>query len=158
MALHSLLYPLLSRGSFRQKSADRFDPPHGTASVPPYFYHQRDLDNFVLVYTMGKVGSTALVRSLVAVSIVCAHLQWMSPETQAFIEKLGEHEPNSISNARNALNRARAYYTFRNREYAEIVKVITAVRAPIEQILIVLLSLFCRFQKVRGDIQETGRR
>ena len=84
---------------------------------------------------MGKVGSTALVRSLEAVGIVCRHLQFLQPETEAFFEKIGDHEPNSIFRALNAFNRTRAYCAFRNREYACLVKVITAIRAPIELIL-----------------------
>ena len=135
MAFQSLLEPLLSRVSFHEKSADRWDPSQGIASIPPYFYHRNDLDNFILVYTMGKVASTALVRSLEAVGVVCRHLQWMRPETEAFIEKFDQDEPNSIFRALNAFNRARAYCAFRNREYAGLVKVITAIRAPIELIL-----------------------
>lgn len=49
-----------------------------------------DLDNFVLVYTMGKVGSTAIARSLGQVGIYYRHLQWLRPETQTFIDKVWE--------------------------------------------------------------------
>jgi hypothetical protein len=48
------------------------------------YLHRPDLDNFVLVYTMGKVGSTALARSLHATNIYSRHLQWLRPETQGF--------------------------------------------------------------------------
>jgi hypothetical protein len=100
-----------------------------------HFLHQPDLDNFILVYTMGKVGSAAIARSLEAAGIFCRHLQWLRPETQAFIGKVGQVKPNLIFNALNRLNWARAHCALRNREYAEIIKVITAVRSPIEQIL-----------------------
>jgi hypothetical protein len=99
-------------------------------------FHRPDLDNFILVYTMGKVGSTALIRSLEAVNLFCRHLQWLRPETDAYFEKLSKlYGPNSIFVTLQSLNRARAHSAIRHRDYAEIIKVITAVRAPIEQIL-----------------------
>jgi hypothetical protein len=99
------------------------------------FFHRPDLDNFVLVYTMGKVGSTAIVRSLQAVDVFCRHLQWLTPETQAFFDKIGRLGEGSIFRALNRLNRTRAHFALRDREYAELIKVVTAVRAPVELIL-----------------------
>jgi hypothetical protein len=96
-------------------------------------FHRPDIDNFALVYTMGKVGSTSVVRSLEAVGIFARHLQWLRPETKAFCDHWVK--PNSIPNAITALNHARAYRALSNPEYAKTVKVITAIRAPIEQIL-----------------------
>ena len=101
------------------------------------FFHGPDLDNFVLVYTMGKVGSTAIVRSLQAAGAFCRHLQWLRPETQEFMDRIQilQGKPNSIDGALNRLNQQRAYRALRDGDYARLVKVITAVRTPIELIL-----------------------
>lgn len=84
---------------------------------------------------MGKVGSTAISRSLDSVGIVSRHLQWVTPETQAFMDKVLQVNPNSIPGALNRLNQMRAYNALRDPEYASIIKVVTAIRAPIELIL-----------------------
>jgi hypothetical protein len=103
------------------------------------FFHGRELDNFVLVYTMGKVGSTAIAQSLNAVGIFARHLQWVTPETQAFFDRMESivtgSELEVIFNLQSRLNARRAYQALRNREYASLIKVITVIRAPIEQIL-----------------------
>jgi hypothetical protein len=96
-------------------------------------FHQRDIDNFVMVYTMGKVGSTAIARSLEGAGIFARHLQWLTPETQAFMESTAN--PNSIPSAISRLDHRRAYHALRDLDYANSVRVITAIRAPIEQIL-----------------------
>jgi hypothetical protein len=105
----------------------------------PFFLHRPDLNNFILIYTMGKVASTPLMRSLMAVDIFCRHLHWATAETQAFFERLEQATPTGQSHwsfyLENRLNMARGRSALRDAEYASLIKVITAIRAPIEQIL-----------------------
>jgi hypothetical protein len=105
----------------------------------PFFLHRPDLNNFILIYTMGKVASTPLMRSLMAVDIFCRHLHWASVDTQAFFERLEQVTPTGRSHwsfyLENRLNMARGHSALRDAEYASLIKVITAIRAPIEQIL-----------------------
>jgi len=105
----------------------------------PFFLHRPDLNNFILIYTMGKVASTPLLRSLLAVDIFSRHLHWVSVETQAFFERLERVTPTGQSHwsfyLENRLNMRRGHNALRDAEYASLIKVITAIRAPIEQIL-----------------------
>src|SRR5262245_15422502 len=102
-------------------------------------FHSRDIDNFILVYTMGKVGSTALVQSLNAVGLFARHLQWATPETQSFFDRMetvgASSDAELIFNLQNRLNARRAHQALQNREYSSLIKVISVIRAPIEQIL-----------------------
>jgi hypothetical protein len=122
------------------------------------FFHSRDIDNFVLVYTMGKVGSTALAQSLNAVGLFARHLQWATPETQAFFDRMESNGTSSeleqIFNLQNRLNARRAYQALRNREYASLIKVITVIRAPIEQILSHYFQSIALIERV---FKERGR-
>lgn len=97
------------------------------------YLYGMELDNFILVYTMGKVGSTALVRSLMDVNIFPRHLQWLTPETQAFFDKVTS--PNDIEQFLNRLNVSRCRYALGDPEFASLIKVITVIRAPVEQII-----------------------
>jgi len=104
----------------------------------PNFFHRSDIDNFILVYTMAKVGSTALVRSLEAVNIFSRHLQWATRETQAFMDRaeaVTDPNPYRLINQVNRINTIRAYRALRDPDYASMIKVITVVRSPVEQIL-----------------------
>src|SRR5262245_60558247 len=106
--------------------------------LPSNFLHQRDLDNFVLVHTMGKVGSTALVRSLEAVNVFARHLQWLTPETQASFDRSAELTPipdDGFDHLLNRFNVKRANSALTDPKYASLIKVITVIRAPVEQIL-----------------------
>src|SRR5580700_9799089 len=106
--------------------------------MPSFFLHRPDLDNFILIYTMGKVASVPLMRSLEAVDIYCRHLHWASVETQAFFERLEQITPAGLPHwsvyVENRLNVRRCRSALRDAEYASLIKVITAIRAPIEQI------------------------
>jgi hypothetical protein len=98
--------------------------------------HRPDVDNFVLVYTMGKVGSTSIARSLASVGIFYRHLQWLTPRTQTFLSRLGEvTEADEFSVLQTRLDVNRCLHALRDPEYASLIKVITAVREPIGQIL-----------------------
>lgn len=104
-----------------------------------FFLHRPDLDDFILVHTMGKVGSMAVKRSLEHVNIYCRHTHWVSVETQAFFDRLEQISPTGRSRwnfyVQNRINIARAHRALRDAEYASLIKVITAIRAPIDQIL-----------------------
>jgi hypothetical protein len=104
-----------------------------------FFLHRPDIDNFILVYTMGKVGSMTLMRSLEAVNVYCRHLHWATAETQAFFDRLELVAPAGLSHwnffVQNRINIRRARNALRDAEYASLIKVITAIRAPLEQIL-----------------------
>ena len=104
-----------------------------------HFYHQPDLDNFVLVFTMGKVGSTALVRSLEAVQVFARHLQWATPTTQEFMDRAEASDPGAperrLFNLQIRINTHRAWLALVDRDYASMLKVITVIRSPVEQIL-----------------------
>jgi len=126
-------------------------------------FHSRDIDNFVLVYTMGKVGSTALVQSLNAVGLFARHLQWATPETQAFFDRMetvgASTDGELVFNLQNRLNGRRAYQALQNREYASLIKVITVIRAPIEQILSHYfqgISIIEKAFKARGRTVDAG--
>jgi hypothetical protein len=97
--------------------------------------HRPDLDNFVLVYTMGKVGSTAIARSLEKVGIFCRHLQWLTPQTQTFLDTLWTSTAGEFDMLQNRLNVSRCRHALRDPEYASLIKVVTSVRSPVEQIL-----------------------
>jgi len=79
-----------------------------------------DLDNFALVFTMGKVGSTALMRSLEAVNVFCRHIQFLSPEWQLHLDKF-EHHIDPIELALTRLNVRRCYHSLSNPYYASLV-------------------------------------
>jgi hypothetical protein len=106
---------------------------------PPFFLHRPDLDDFILIHTMGKVGSTAVMRSLEAVNIYCRHGHWASAQTEAFFDRLGQVSPTGTARwnfyVQNRLNIRRARSALQDAEYASLIKVITAIRAPIDQIL-----------------------
>jgi hypothetical protein len=106
---------------------------------PSFFLHRPDIENFVLVYTMGKVASVPLMRSLEAVDIYCRHLHWVTPDTQAFFERLEQVSPTRLTHwnfyVQNRLNMRQGRSALQDAEYAPLIKVITAIRAPIEQIL-----------------------
>jgi hypothetical protein len=99
------------------------------------FLHRPDLDNFVLVYTMGKVGSTALARSLDATNVFNRHVQWLKPETQQFLDTLWVSDAHDLELFLNRLNVERCRHALKDREYASLIKVITGFRAPVELIL-----------------------
>jgi hypothetical protein len=105
----------------------------------PFFLHRPDLDDFILVHTMAKVGSTAVVRSLRNVNVYCRHFHWASAETEAFFDRLGEVSPTGESQwtfyVHNRLNIRRLRSALEDAEYASLIKVITAIRAPVDQIL-----------------------
>jgi Putative capsular polysaccharide synthesis protein len=104
-----------------------------------FFLHRPDVENFVLVYTMGKVASMPLMRSLDAVGIYCRHLHWATADTQAFFERLEQVTPTGRSHwnfyVQNRLNMRQGRSALQDAEYASLIKVVTAIRAPIEQIL-----------------------
>jgi hypothetical protein len=105
----------------------------------PFFLHRPDLDDFILVHTMGKVGSMSLMRSLEAVNVYCRHFHWVAAETQAFFDRFEQVSPTGTSHwnffVQNRLNLRRARSALQDPEYASVIKVITAIRAPIDQIL-----------------------
>jgi hypothetical protein len=105
----------------------------------PFFLHRPDLDDFILVYSMGKVGSTAVMRSLESVNVYCRHLHWATAETEAFFDRLEQVSPTGASRwnfyVQNRLNLRRARSALQDKEYASLIKVITAIRAPVDQIL-----------------------
>jgi hypothetical protein len=104
-----------------------------------FFLHRPDLDNFILLFTMGKVASMPLMRSLEAVDIYCRHCHWLTAETQAFFERLELVTPTALSHwnfyVQNRLTMRRGRIALLDPDYASAIKVITAIRAPIEQIL-----------------------
>jgi hypothetical protein len=106
---------------------------------PPFFLHRPDIENFVLVYTMGKVASVPLMRSLEAVNIYCRHLHWVTTENQAFFERLEQVSPSRLTQwdfyVQNRLNMRQGRSALRDAEYASLIKVIAGIRAPVEQIL-----------------------
>jgi hypothetical protein len=97
------------------------------------FLSTPDLDKFILVYTMGKVGSTALVLSLKDINLFARHLQWLTPEAQAFFDKRAS--PNDVQHCLNRFNVNRCRYALKDTEFASLIKVITVIRSPIEQVL-----------------------
>jgi hypothetical protein len=105
----------------------------------PFFLHRPDIDDFILIHTMGKVGSTAVMRSLEKVNIYCRHSHWVAAETQAFFDRLAQVSPTGQSHwnfyVQNRLNISRARSALRDADYASAIKVITGIRAPIDQIL-----------------------
>jgi hypothetical protein len=105
----------------------------------PFFLHRPDLDDFILVYTMGKVGSTAVMRSLQNVNIYCRHFHWAAAATQAFFDRLEQVSPTGVTRwnfyVQNRLNMRRLRSALGDAEYASLIKVITAIRAPVDQIL-----------------------
>lgn len=105
----------------------------------PFFLHRPDLDNFILIYTMGKVASLPLMRSLEAVDIYCRHLHWATAGTEAFFERLEQVTPTGKSHwnfyVQNRLNIRRGRSALQDAEFASLIKVITAIRAPIDQIV-----------------------
>jgi hypothetical protein len=105
----------------------------------PFFLHRPDIDNFVLIHTMGKVGSMALTRSLENVNMHCRHTHWVATETEAFFDRLAQVSATGQTNwsfyVQNRLNIRRARSALADAEYASLIKLITAIRAPIEQIL-----------------------
>jgi Putative capsular polysaccharide synthesis protein len=105
----------------------------------PDYFHRPDIDNFVLVFTMGKVGSTALVRSLEAVNLFTRQLQWATPETQTFMDRSESIKPgtreNRLLNLQTRINTRRACLALRDPDYASMLKVIAVIRNPIEQVL-----------------------
>ncbi|PWT85859.1 MAG: hypothetical protein C5B56_13345 [Proteobacteria bacterium] len=117
-----------------------YAPGRSSSCMPsPNYFHRPDIDNFVLVFTMGKVGSTALVRSLEAVNLFTRHLQWATPEVLAFMDQrdsleLGTPE-DRLHHLQTRINTRRAYLALHDRDYASMLKVITIIRSPIEQIL-----------------------
>jgi hypothetical protein len=104
-----------------------------------FFLHRPDIDDFVLIHTMGKVGSTAVMRSLERVNIYCRHYHWVGAETQAFFDRLEQVSPTGLSHwnfyVQNRLNISRARSALLDADYVSAIKVITAIRAPIDQIL-----------------------
>jgi hypothetical protein len=105
----------------------------------PFFLHRPDLDDFILIHTMGKVGSMALMRSLETVNVYCRHFHWVAAGTEAFFERFEQVSPTGASHwnyyVQNRLNIRRARSALQDPEYASVIKVITAIRAPIDQIL-----------------------
>jgi hypothetical protein len=95
--------------------------------------NQTEFDKFILVYTMGKVGSTALVLSLRKVNVFARHLQWLTPEAQAFLDKRAL--PNDVHHCLTRLNVAQCMHTLKDTEFSSLIKVITVIRSPVEQIL-----------------------
>jgi hypothetical protein len=117
----------------------------------PFFLHRPDIDDFILIHTMGKVGSTAMKRSLERVNIYCRHYHWVTAETQAFFDRLEQVSPTGQSHwnfyVQNRLNISRARSALQDAEYTSAIKVITAIRAPIEQILSHYFQAFPVFKK-----------
>lgn len=105
----------------------------------PFFLHRSDLDDFNLIYTMGKVGSSAVKRSLERVNTYCRHYHWATAGTEAFFDRVEQVSPTGSSHwnfyVQNRLNIRRARSALQDQEYASLIKVITAIRAPIDQIL-----------------------
>jgi hypothetical protein len=118
---------------------------------PSFFLHRPNIENFVLVYTMGKVASVPLMRSLEAVDVYCRHLHWVTPDTQAFFERLEEVSPTRLTQwsfyVQNRLNMRQGRSALQDAEYASLIKVITAIRAPIEQILSHYFQAFPIFER-----------
>lgn len=104
-----------------------------------FFLHRPDIENFVLAYSMGKVASVPLMRSLEAVGVYCRHLHWVTSDTQAFFERLEQVSPTRLTHwdfyVQNRVNMRQGRSALQDAEYASLIKVITAIRAPIEQIL-----------------------
>ena len=104
-----------------------------------FFLHRPDIDDFILVHTMGKVGSTAVTRSLENVNVYCRHYHWAAAGTQAFFDRLEQVSPTGQSHwnfyLQNRINMRRARNALLDTEYASLIKVITAIRAPVDQIL-----------------------
>lgn len=106
---------------------------------PSFFLHRPDLDDFILIYTMGKVGSMSLLRSLQNVNVYCRHLHWTSAGTEAFFDRLERVSPTGATHwnyfVQNRLNIRRLRAVLQDAEYASVIKVVTAIRAPLDQVL-----------------------
>lgn len=117
------------------------------------YLHRPDIDNFVFVYTMGKVGSTALAKSLDAIHVFSRHLQWLRPETQRFLDNLPPDQPADFDSFHNRQNVLRCRYALQDRDYASLIKVITSFRAPVELILSHYFHSIARFKL---DLKRRG--
>jgi hypothetical protein len=105
----------------------------------PFFLHRPDLDDFILIHTMGKVGSIAMMRSLEAVDIFCRHGHWAAAATQAFFERLEVVSTTRVPRwnffLQNRINMRRTRSALQDPQYAALIKVIAAIRAPLDQIV-----------------------
>jgi hypothetical protein len=106
---------------------------------PSFFLHRHDLDDFILIHTMGKVGSMSVLRSFQNVNIYCRHVHWASAATEAFFDRFEQISPTGTSHwnyyLQSRLNMRRLRAALADRDYASLIKVVTAIRAPVDQIL-----------------------
>lgn len=102
------------------------------------FYDFHDPDHYV-VYTMGKVGSTALCRSLEAVGLKATHCQWLNPETFKVLCWDEIILRNNDSKAKFFIDNKRHYrncsYYFGMQYPKNKIKIITGCRDPIDNFL-----------------------
>ena len=91
--------------------------------------------NFVFVYQMGKVGSTAICRSLDKVGYPNRHCQWLNESVIQRLLNQKNDVPGYLRLSVLSSGYRRLAFQLQNKDFARTVKVITGAREPVSYML-----------------------